>query len=141
MTSPIRLRLILPIDQKPVIKHYFTTRYGSWVQLSLRVSTEQRRLEIIVQLPSTVEWTRSDEETLNGMCTGQEKRLLFWDRVYSEVTPQSKDCVIAELLSALQGLVGSPEALRTAYEYHTGSEHDHKLCQVCKATCLYTAYQ
>jgi hypothetical protein len=141
MIPPIRLRLILPIDQKPVIKHYFTARYGNWVQLSLHVSTEQSKLDIIVQLPSTVEWARSDEETLNEMCTGQEKCLLFWDRVYSEVTPQSKDCVIASLLSALQGLVGSPEALRAAYEYHTGSEHDCKLCQVCKARCLYTAYQ
>ena len=36
----------------------------------------------------------------------------------------SADSVIAELLSALQGLVGVPEALRVAYEYHTGNRAD-----------------
>jgi hypothetical protein len=141
MIPPIRLRLILPIDQKPVMKHYLTASYGAWVQLSLRVSIEQRKLEIIIQLPPTVAWTRSDEEALNGMCVGEEKSLLFWDRVYGEVEQSSADSIIAELLSALQGLVDTPEALRVAYEYHTGSEHDSRQCQICKAICLYKAYQ
>jgi len=140
MTTLVKLRIILPIGKKPDVRSHLTSTYQDWKLLVLWASPDNGTMEMIVQLPPTVVWTEKDEEAFNKMCRGEAKCMLFWDRVFGEVTPRSPDDVISQLLSALQGLVGNPSSLQAAYEFHACNEHPQRTCPVCRAKRLYDAY-